>query len=161
MKHKFLLVQLSFVFYFILFLSNVSFGQEQEESLLVASLERTTCYGNCPYYEVRVYANGMVTYRGRKNVEHIGLHQAKISPKQVQQLLDKAKSIGYVYLENKYPVKGLGIIDFPVCITSVKEGDVKKVIYNRNDSPQRLVEYQDFFDELIEDLEWKKVDYQN
>lgn len=138
-----------------------AFAQALEESLLIASMERTTCYGNCPYYEVRVYSNGIVTYRGRKNVDHIGLYQAKISPKQIQQLLDKAKSIGYVHLENKYPVKGLGIIDFPVCITSIKEGGVKKVIYNRNDSPQRLVEYQDFFDELIEEIEWKKVDYQN
>lgn len=152
----------AFILLFFLLISTFSFAQNGvDESLLVASLERTTCYGDCPYYEVNIYANGIVTYNGRKNVEYLGLHQATLSQQQIQQLLAKAKSIGYIYLENKYPTKGLGIIDFPVCITSVQEGGIKKVVYNRNDAPQRLIEYQDFFDELIEDVEWKKVGYNN
>lgn len=151
----------SLLFFFFLFSTTFSFAQQIDESLLVASLERTTCYGNCPYYEAKVYSNGVITYNGRKNVENLGQYQGLLSQQQIQQLLDKAKSVGYIYLENKYPIKGLGIIDFPVCITSIQEGGVKKMIYNRNDSPQRLVEYQDFFDELIEEVEWKKVGYQN
>lgn len=150
-----------FVLFFFLLTTTFSFAQNIDESLLLASLERTTCYGNCPYYEVKVYSNGIITYNGKQNVEYIGLHQGAISQTQIRQLLDKAKSIGYVYLDNKYPTKGLGIIDFPVCITSIKEGGNKKMIYNRNDSPQRLVEYQDFFDELIEEIEWKKAGYHN
>lgn len=145
-----------FSFFFFLVTAVSSFAQHIDESLLVASLERTTCYGKCPYYEVKVYSNGMVTYKGSKNVEYLGLHKGILSQQQIRQLLDKAKSVGYLHLENKYPIKGLGIIDFPVCITSVVEEGSKKMVYNRNDAPQRLVEYQDFFDELIEDIEWKK-----
>ena len=146
------------LFFFFLFLLTTifSFAQKIDESLLLASLERTTCYGDCPYYEVKVYSNGVVTYNGRKNVEYLGLHKGVLSQEQIRQLLDKAKAVGYIYLANKYPIKGLGIIDFPVCITSVREGESKKMVYNRNDSPQRLIEFQDFFDELIEDVEWKK-----
>ena len=150
-----------FLFFFLLLTTTFSFAQKADESLLVASLERTTCYGNCPYYEVKVYSNGLVTYNGRKNVEYLGLYEGRLSQQQIRQLLDKAKSVGYIHFENKYPIKGLGIIDFPVCITSVTEGAKKKMVYNRNDSPQRLVEYQNFFDELIEELDWKKRGFQN
>ena len=149
-------MKIPFLFFFFLLTTVFSFAQNVDESLLLASLERTTCYGNCPYYEVKVYSNGVVTYNGRKNVEYLGMHKGVLSQKQISQLLDKAKSVGYIYLENKYPIKGLGIIDFPVCVTSVIEEGKKKMVYNRNDSPQRLVEYQDFFDELIEAVEWKK-----
>jgi hypothetical protein len=154
-------MQTLFLFLFFILTTSFSFAQKVDESLLVASLERTTCYGNCPYYEVKVYSNGVVTYNGRKNVEYLGLHESVLPQKQIHELLDKAKSIGYAYLENKYPIKGLGIIDFPLCITSVKEGEIKKMVYNRNDSPQRLVEYQEFFDELMEEVEWKKIGFQN
>lgn len=150
-----------FFLLFLLLTTTFSFAQKVDESLLVASLERTTCYGNCPYYEVKVYSNGVVIYNGRKNVEYLGLHKGTLSQQQVKQLLEKAKSVGYIHLENKYPIKGLGIIDFPVCITSVVEEGAKKMVYNRNDAPPRLAEYQNFFDELIEDLDWKKVGFQN
>lgn len=154
-------MQTLFLFLFFLLTTAFSFAQKVDESLLLASLERTTCYGDCPYYEVKVYSNGVVVYNGRKNVEYLGLHEGVLSQNKIRQLLEKAKSVGYAYLENKYPIKGLGIIDFPVCITSVKEGERKKMVYNRNDSPQGLIEYQNFFDELIEDVEWKKVGFQN
>ena len=127
------------------------------ESLLIASLARTTCYGNCPYYEVKLYSNGMALYHGKKNVEYIGLYKAKVGEKFIAEVIARAKEINYMDLGGKYPVKGLGIIDFPVCITSVIIGGEKKIIYNRNDSPQKLVEYEAFFDELLEEVQWKKV----
>ena len=132
-------------------------GQHIDETLLVASLSRTTCYGNCPYYEINIYSNGLATYEGKKNVSLIGLYKATINKNIIEQILNKALQIKYMSLSNKYPVKGIGIIDLPVCITSIKtkEGE-NKTIYNRNDSPQELVEYQEFFDELLEEIEWKQ-----
>ena len=94
-------MQTLFLFLFFLLTTSFSFAQKADESLLVASLERTTCYGDCPYYEVKVYSNGVAIYNGRKNVEYLGLHEGVLSQKQIRQLLDKAKSVGYTYLENK------------------------------------------------------------
>ncbi|BDS09333.1 DUF6438 domain-containing protein [Aureispira anguillae] len=143
-------------FLLFLFIGTASTAQQIDESLLVASLERTTCYGNCPYYEVKFYANGFATYHGKKNVEFMGQYQATIPKELLTKLLQKADLIGYHDLGNKYPVKGLGIIDFPVCITSLKTEQGQKIIYNRNDAPQRLVDYQKFFDELVEEIDWQK-----
>ena len=144
------------VFCFSIIVAVVS-AQTIDENLLVASMVRTTCYGKCPYYEVNVYADGMVTYHGRQHVPYIGHYKANIGEKRVAQLLEKAAAIDYMSLENKYPLKGLGIIDFPVCITMVRLKQQEKTIYSRNDTPPRLVAYQDFFDELIENVEWKKM----
>lgn len=152
-------MQRIFFLFLFAFMSTISNAQQVDETLLVATLERTTCYGNCPYYEVKIYANGIATYYGKKNVEFIGKHRAKVSQRFIQELLNKAKLVGYESFDNKYPQKGLGIIDFPMCITSLKTINGKKIIYNRNDSPQKLVEYQEFFDELIEDIEWQKANF--
>lgn len=132
-------------------------GAAMEEASLIASLERTTCYGNCPYYEIKIYKDGTAIYNGKKHVPYLGKHQAKLSSQLVEQILKKADAIGYMSLNDKYPEQGLGIIDFPVCITSIQTNNGKKTIYNRNDSPQRLVEYENFFDELLENIKWEKL----
>ena len=143
--------------YLLLFLLSISIAsaQEVDESLFVASLERTTCYGNCPYYEIKLYSNGLAIYHGKKNVKYLGLHKAMVGGKIVAMIINKAAEIGYENLGSRYPEKGFGIIDFPMCITTVQTAKGKKTVYNRNDSPQKLVEYQNLFDELFEDIEWK------
>jgi hypothetical protein len=138
-------------------ITTVSYAQEVDESLLIASLSRTTCYGNCPYYEIKLYSNGLAIYHGKKNVDNIGLFKATIDQQLISKILSKAKDIDYMSLGLKYPTKGLGIIDFPVCITTIKTDTEKKMIYNRNDSPQKLVEYEQFFDEILEEIEWKAI----
>ncbi len=145
----------TFLFVTCILLAADTFAQQQNEE--VASLARTTCYGNCPYYKVKVFSDGLLIYDGKRNVEHIGIHRARVSKDTVNMILKKAEEVDYMNFNIKYPVRGLGIIDFPVCITMVKTATGKKTIWNRNDSPQKLVEYEEFFDELIEDIDWKKI----
>lgn len=130
-------------------------AQQPTTAPLLLSLERTTCYGNCPYYSVKIYADGLAIYEGKKNTILIGKYTTTAPPALIQQLLKKAAAIDYANLNNKYPIKGLGIIDFPVCISSVRQNGVLKTIYNRNDAPASLVAYEQLFDELIESLPWQ------
>ncbi|MCP4440231.1 MAG: hypothetical protein GY810_14905 [Aureispira sp.] len=123
----------------------------------VATLERTTCYGVCPYYKISVYADGRVVYEGKKHVGRIGKYVAKVPTVTIEKLLDKARAINYTQLENRYPSEGLGIVDFPMCITSIIIDGQQKEVYNRNDGPKELTTYQDFFDALFEDVEWEKA----
>lgn len=123
----------------------------------VATLERSTCYGACPYYKISVYADGRVIYEGKQHVEYIGKHSVKVSKATVEKILAKAKEINYATLENRYPSKGLGIVDFPMCITSVMIDGKLKEVYNRNNAPKELIAYQDYFDALFEDVEWEEL----
>ncbi len=145
------------IFFFFLWSCPAANAQQVHDSLLVLSLERTTCYGNCPYYKIKIYSNGLAYYQGKKNVKNIGWYSAKISPRRINQILEKAYQIDYMQLERKYPIKGLGITDFPTCITYVKSQGEQKTVYNKNDAPQSLIEYERFFDKVLENVAWKKI----
>lgn len=149
MKIRFLLILCFLIGY------GKSWAQATTEAPLILSLERTTCYGNCPYYSIEIYADGRAVYEGKKNVELLGKYTATAPPDLLQTLLEKAIAINYVNLQPKYPIRGLGIIDFPVCISSVRQNGLLKTIYNRNDAPASLVAYEQLFDELTENLPWQ------
>jgi hypothetical protein len=135
--------------------SSSAWAQLDNQAPVLLSLERTTCYGRCPYYNIKIYADGRAVYEGKQNVVLLGKYTATVPPSLVQQLLEQAAAIDYANLASKYPTKGLGIIDFPVCISSVRQEGVLKTIYNRNDAPPALVAYERLFDELTESLSWQ------
>ena len=127
----------------------------QEAPKVLFALERTTCYGKCPYYSVQIFDNGTARYHGKRDVERLGVYEANVPKAIVQQLSAKAKAIQYDQLHPKYPIEGLGIIDFPLCISTVASAVGSKTIYNRNDAPLGLVEYERLFDALTADLDWR------
>lgn len=144
-------------YWLVLFLGiTITTTTAQEENLL-ASIERTTCYGNCPYYSAKIYKDGKVLYRGKRHVERLGKHEAQLSTEQLAALKAKAKAANYEQLAPKYPLEGLGMIDFPLCITQVQTAAGLKTVYNRHDAPFDLIAYEEFLDELLEDLEWQCV----
>jgi hypothetical protein len=53
---------------------------------LVAELSRSSCYGNCPVYDVSVYEDGSVVYRGREHVLTTGERTKTISPESIEAL---------------------------------------------------------------------------
>jgi hypothetical protein len=122
------------------------------DSVFVASLLRSPCYGLCPHYELRVYASGRVTYSGKANVDSIGFFEGRMDSMLVVQLVQKANEINYMNLSESYPKQGGGIADFPLCVTTLRQDKTRKTIYNRNDAPKSLLLYERFFDEL-----WSKV----
>ncbi len=127
------------------------------DTVLVASLLRTPCYGKCPQYEIRLYASGYATFEGMAHVEHLGQFEARVDPQIIENLIIKAIDINYIGLSDSYPVKGKGIEDFPLCVTGLFTGNRQKIIYNRNDAPKELVSYEEYFDELFEEINWKKI----
>ena len=145
-----------FLLALLLLLGSSGYAQQVPyQAPLLFSLERTTCYGKCPYYSIKIYADGRAVYEGKRNVLLMGTHTATAPPQLLDQLFKRAKSIQYSELAPKYPIEGLGILDFPVCISSVRQDGQLKTVYNRNDAPATLVAYEQFFDELLETLPWQ------
>ena len=134
-----------------------SFFAVQAQSEEVASIARTTCYGQCPYYKIKIYSDGLLIYEGKKNVANLGIHRARISKDSVELILQRAEAINYFQLNEKYPNKGIGMIDLPVCITRIKKGLTAKTIWNRNDAPIELIRFERFIDELLAEVNWKQL----
>ena len=43
------------------------------DTILLASIERTPCFGKCPTYKISIYQSGYVIYEGKQHVKNIGL----------------------------------------------------------------------------------------
>ena len=127
------------------------------DTVLVATLLRTPCYGKCPNYEIRLYASGYATYEGMGHVDSIGRFETRIDEALVEAVRQQANAIDYFSLAERYPTQGRGIEDFPLCVTSFRLKNLRKIIYNRNDAPRNLVQYEKFFDGLFQQVDWKRI----
>ena len=116
---------------------------------LVASIERTMCFGMCPAYKMEIYGDGKIVYEGVKYVDSIGKYTGKTTTVKINELLAKAKEIGYMELNDVYENKL--VTDLPSTTTIILLDGVTKRIYSRYDTPEKLRSFQKFFETLFKD----------
>ncbi len=127
---------------------------EQTEPQMLASIERTACYGQCPMYKATFMDNGEVKYVGKRFVEKIGTYRTLLSADEVLLIQENIIEYKYFSLDSLYPTP---ISDFPSCITEARlNGKLKKVIDRRN-PPDNLKAFEKFLDGLLEGKELEKV----
>lgn len=123
--------------------------------------QKTACFGKCPTYDVLVLASGEVTFKGIDNVDRKGVHKAKLDIRQIAGLLKEASKCNFFSLEEHYPVDdALFIPDLPNTITYFKQGDLKKKVFNNNEAPEALLEFENYLTTLFNSLEYKEVTVQ-
>ncbi len=114
---------------------------------------RGACFGMCPIFELTVMKDGRAFYLGKNHVDRIGRFQAMVSYTDVQQVLSKAKEIGYFELKAEYDNES--VHDLPDIITGVAhEGKLHRV-RNRYKGPAALRMLYTELDSLIEKQDWK------
>ncbi len=82
-------------------------GQQDTRSTSVDAaayvrLERGPCFGTCPVYEVEVDAHGVVTFDGRRFVDHIGTATAQIPADSAASLMRSIEADGFFQLDPRY-----------------------------------------------------------
>jgi hypothetical protein len=127
------------------------------DTVLIASLQRTPCYGKCPHYEIRLFASGYAQFFGFSHVDRIGKFEYRYDSLFVKNILEKAELAAYFSFEDFYPDTGAQISDFPMCISSVTRNRQRKIIYNRNDAPIDLIKFENFLDGLFFETDWKPI----
>lgn len=124
------------------------------EPQMLATIQRTACYGQCPMYKATFLDNGEVIYIGKRFVENIGTYKTLMTGEEVLDIKKKITEYDYFGLDSLYPTP---ISDFPSCITEASlNGNTKKVIDRRN-PPDNLKAFEKFLDGLLEGREWEKV----
>lgn len=131
---------------------------EQERAFVVASIERTGCYGKCPNYKAKIFSNGLVLYEGKSHVQKEGIYEAYIIQNQVDSLIAQADSIRFFDLSAAYPANGIEIYDLPNTNTFIKSEDYEKTITNNHNAPKALRSYETYFERILEQLDWKRVE---
>jgi len=121
---------------------------------LVAYIERTPCFGRCPYYSIRLYQSGYAVYEGYNDVPNIGRYFTRVSKTDIKSITDKALSLHFFELNDSY--KNPHLTDFPTVYVEVNyEGQHKKIVHYDADPPKALVEMEDFIDAVFKDRNWQ------
>jgi hypothetical protein len=118
-------------------------------SPVLATLERTACYGRCPIYTVTILRDGTVRWEGTRFVKVVGKAEAKLPAATVDKLVEAFKSAGYFALADKYT--RYDITDHPSAITSFDDGTRKKKIqhyHGDRSAPEALSQLETRIDEL-------------
>ncbi len=125
-----------------------------KEPQLLASIQRTACYGQCPMYKAVFMDNGEVHYIGRRFVDKIGTYSGLISSEQVLDIQNKITEYSYFELDSLYPTP---IADFPSCITEASLNGVTKKVIDRRNPPKNLKAFEKYLDEVLGTVELTKV----
>jgi hypothetical protein len=109
----------------------------------VITFERTPCFGTCPSYAMQVYADGRVTYEGRRFVPKEGKQDLKLPAATVADLLRQAKESHFESFEARY---SSGTTDLPSAIIGVKQPDGKlKTVVVEDGAPENVRELVTYF----------------
>ncbi|MBA3899375.1 MAG: hypothetical protein H0X62_04055 [Bacteroidetes bacterium] len=131
-------------------LQHLGFKRATQSNDVLATLERTPCYGTCPIYKLMILKTGRAVYEGVDHVDKIGRFTTNFSKAEMDAILRKAEEVGYWEMQDEYDSP---ITDFPTTITSVRKGSKAKSIHNRVDGPASLAGFEKFMDEMLSQKE--------
>lgn len=115
----------NYLLVFILFFSscfNLTKQKELQSPKIIISLEKTACFGRCPVFKIIIYNNGEALYNGLKFVKKVGEHDLKVSKREIDKILSKAKKIGFNNLKNEYSER---ITDLPTTYIMINNKKIK------------------------------------
>lgn len=123
---------------------------------LVASLQRSPCFGYCPTLKMEVFSDGTARYHGTAHVSRLGNYTAKVDAAFIKRIEDKALSIKYLSLLDHYPTGDIAVSDVPTVTSYVRIGKDGKRITNNYDPPKALTEFEQWLEAQFEGLNWQK-----
>jgi hypothetical protein len=138
--------------------TNAAYFYATADTTLVMSINKSYCFGKCPVYDMKIYANGHVTLHA---IDHLelpnGHYTATISQQSIERIYTLALQIEYFNMEDVYT--NPYIQDVPTTITSVlhKEKGVLKRIENTWEAPHELKQFEQALHNLLNELEWKAI----
>ncbi|MEI6410524.1 MAG: DUF6438 domain-containing protein [Bacteroidota bacterium] len=124
----------------------------------VLEMSKTPCFGSCPVFVVKVYANGVVQWEGTKNVSRHGKFTAFVPADWIADVIKTAENQGFYKMAHRYPANGIAVPDLPqttITISSQERGQYS--VANAADAPLSLLQLQRDIEEKLETLDWRRV----
>ena len=117
----------------------------------VITLDRSTCFGKCPSYSLKVDGSGKVSYEGRKFVAVMGPQSSQITIEAIKGLVDDFLKIDYFALQDSFTSD---ITDVPDYTTSLTIDGKTKTVFDRDGAPSALRELEDKIDQVTNSAQW-------
>ena len=147
----------------VLSFSPITLAQNPADQTLI-TLERTSCYGECPVYKLTIHGDGSVDYEGRKFVRVTGKQKTKIKPSEVESLLQEFKELDYFGLDDDYSTirNSDGTVsvatDLPTTIVSLSADGRSKEVVDYVGAPEKLRFLERKIYELAGSKRWVSID---
>jgi hypothetical protein len=122
---------------------------------VMATLERTACYGWCPVYTLTIHRDGRVEYHGEEFVKQRGSAAAELTPGQIDELDRAFATAQYFSLGSDYTHEDA--TDASSAITSYrKDGRDKKIAHYHGDehAPDALTTLENAIDSIVGTERW-------
>jgi hypothetical protein len=130
----------------------------------VITLERTSCFGECPVYSVTIDARGNITYDGTKFVRVQGRQTDRIPAARVAGLLAAAERIDFFGLRDQYRTirnpdgTETHVTDLPTAFVTITRAGRTKRVENYIGAPQGLRELEQQIDAAARTARWIRID---
>lgn len=122
----------------------------QSDTVLLASVERTPCFGICPVYKVTIYQSGKVVMHGKRHVPNIGWFTTRLTAQQVNSIIRYASENKVYELNGEYSEPR--IADFPTTITELNINyKYKRIVNTQPSAPEVLLNWEKFLDSFFND----------
>jgi hypothetical protein len=126
-----------------------------ERPPVLATLERTACYGSCPVYSLTIYADGKVEYEGKLFVKVVGPGSSKLDAKELEALRAAFAEAKFFELDSNYTCQSR--TDASSAHVSYRLGNNAKRIdhyHGCNKAPPALSRLEERLDELTRSAQW-------
>jgi len=122
-----------------------------DELTKFAAISKSPCFGKCPVYEMTIYDDGVIAYRGKNFVDKEGLHVKKLNSGEIKALKAYINDVNLWQYDDDYPsnVTDLAMIR----ISHFKDGKTKTVRGNIK-RPKEIKELEKYLDNLANSNGW-------
>ncbi|MEO5572593.1 MAG: DUF6438 domain-containing protein [Bacteroidia bacterium] len=120
------------------------------DTILLASIERTPCFGKCATYKISIYQSGYVVYEGKQHVKNIGLFSAQLDKSKVEEIKKFISQNKILEMNDDY--RNPHIADYPGVITeALLNGKYKYIAEADPQAPKEIKAFQKFLDSFFND----------
>ncbi|MBE9509774.1 MAG: hypothetical protein IMY71_02765 [Bacteroidetes bacterium] len=123
----------------ILLLYSCAATKNYTQDDILLSMKKTSCYGPCPVYELKLYKNGFAKLTAEEHLDLQGDFYTKLPGSKVKALVSKFNEAGFFEMEGQY--------------TSITKDLPTTWIYFSNEGRQKRIKDYDGAPEILRDLE--------
>lgn len=110
----------------------INSNQQAEE---IFSLNTTSCMGPCPVFELSIYGDKTLFFKGEENTSLKGEHKKTLTDEQFEALLGIIESADWANLDDTYKSN---MLDLPTQNFSYNRNGLKKKVSRYGDAPESI-----------------------
>ncbi len=109
------------------------------EKRAIIKMSKNPCFGKCPIYNMTIFTDGQVEFKGQRFTNKLGTYSKQISTEVVKSLVKELNEMDFLNMQNNYPSK---LPDLPKTnITYHPDSNTTKTVTGDNQRPEALLAF--------------------